>query len=621
MGALLRKEWREHRWVMLAMLALLGVALMVALAHAHNMGSPMVAYRMAVAFFALPVALLLANRLVVREYMGRTQLFLETLPVNRAQVVGLKWLVGAALMLLAMGACFGVTLLAARSQVVLTPHYLALVAVRSASFLFFTYALAFAIGLTGRYRYIIWGVLVGCAMLADVAGQVPASKWPPLYLVQESMVYERVRLPVRAVLVTCALAAVLVAATFALALSAQGSLVVALSRRMTSREKSGVTIAFLLLLMVFTVIEVRKPKPPFELQNAVRSQSAPVVAVGIAGPPAETQILANLLSSDLARLQAFMALPEAPALTALPDDSLDGDVFQRAALPNADGVVLRAALTSDRFDRDGFRAYALAAWLNWHSRGLTAKEERRWLLDGAAQWLVARNLPQPQLQQHEQRLALRAALAARMLQARRRDAGGALGQWLTVREELGSCLSDALAWRMVAALAQQMGEARFRDLSRKALAVRPPDDARASLFEPSLVQLLAAAGAPDQAKLGRQFDQLFSAEQVRLAGELAPIATPQVTFRARPMDGGAYEVHYQVGKSGAQAQPFSVRYAKLGPWDAAIPAESLARLDVTRNGVLPASFARGTRLFTAVERREELLGCSIRLAGQRWEVK
>jgi hypothetical protein len=207
------------------------------------------------------------------------------------------------------------------------------------------------------------------------------------------------------------------------------------------------------------------------------------------------------------------------------------------------------------------------------------------------------------------------------LQARPDGARRAVREWLSVREELGPCLADALAWRMVASLAQQMGESRFQALSRALLAERPPGDARASLLEPGLAQLLAQAGAPDQAMLTQQFNQLFGAEQARLAGTLAQIAIPRTSFTARRMAGKAYEVHYQVGASAGDVAPFSVLYATLGPWDGEIPAEALARVDSVRDGVLPASFARGTRLFTAVERREALLGCSVRLAARRWEVQ
>ncbi len=618
MRALLLKELREHRWVLLAMLFLLAMVESFMLMGAQTMGSPMVAFQKTVALFAPLLALALSHRLVVREYMGRTQLFLETLPVSRSQVLALKWLLGL-LLWLAMAACFGATLLVARHKVVLTPHYLALVAIRSSTFILFSYSLAFAVGLTGRYRYVLWATLLACVFTADAAGQLAAANWPPFYLVQEAMVYERLKLPLAAVLSTCAIAAGLVAATFALALSAEGSLVVALSRRMSSREKSAVTIGFLALIMGFSVLEARKPKPAFALAKAVRSAAGPSVAVGVAGPPGAAQKLADLLSSDLARMQAFLALPEAPALTALPDDTLDGDAFQRAALPNADGVVVRAAFTNSEFDREGFRAYALAAWMDWYSRGQAAQEDRRWLLDGTAQWLIARDLPQRQEQ-----LALRAALAARLLQAQPQSgtAGSAVQQqWLRVREQLGDCLADALAWRMATSLAGQMGEQRFTALSRAVLAVRPPNDARASLSDPGIARLLAQAGAPDRAARARQFDRLFGAEQTRLAAPLGRIAIPQIRFTAQPMEGKSFEVHYKVGKDGEELPPFSVRYFTLGPWDGEIPAELPSRADTTHSGVLPASYPRGTRLFTAVERREATLGCSIRLAARRWEVK
>lgn len=616
MRALLTKEWREHRWVLLAMLVLLGLAQAVVLLGARKMGSPMVAYQRIVVLMAPLLALVVVNRLVVREYMGRTQLFLETLPVSRSQVLATKWLLGITLLLLAMAACFGATLFVARGQVLLTPHYVALVAARSAGFVLFTHALVFLVGLTGRYRYIVWLLLLLCTAAADTVGQLSMANWPPFQLVQEAMVYERLTLPLQAVLLTCAIAAALVAATFALALAAEGSLVVALSRRMRSREKSAVTIGILALLAAVSVIEARKPKPPFKLARAVRSTGGPPVAVGIAGTATAAEELANALSSDLARLQAFLALRDPPALTALPDDALDGDAFQRAALPEADGVVVRAAFTDDAFDREGFRAYALASWMGWHARGGVVREDRRWLLDGVAQWLVARDLPQ-----HQDRLALRAALGARLLQARAGGAERAVHAWLGVREELGPCLADALAWRMVAALAQDMGEARFQALARAALAERAPDDARAWLFAPDFARLLAKSGAPGQAALTRRFQGLFAAEQARLARTLDQVAIPQVRFSAQRMAGKTYEVHYRLGPAAGEAPPFAVLYATLGPWDGEIPPESLARVDGTRAGVLPASFARGTRLFTALERRDALLGCRVRLAAQRWEVR
>ena len=616
MRALVLKELRELRWLLPAQWLLLALAQFATLTQAALSGSPMVAYQQLVTALFPLIALWLANRLVVREYMGRTQLFLETLPINRSQVIAVKWLLGAALLLVPMAICLAVTVAAARSQVLLTPHYVALVAIRSGSFMLFAYALAFAIGLTGRYRYVIWGVLVVCGIVATAQWQLAPNQWPPFFLVQESMVFERLQLPGRAVLITCGAALALVAATFALALSAQGSLVVALSRRMTPREKAGVTFAILVLISIVSVLDGRKAKPAFVLKLASHSEQGPPVAVGAGGDPDAEQILANQLSGDLQQLHDYLALPVAPALSALPDGSLDGDAFQRAELSRADGVVVRAAFNDEQFDRDGFRAFALSAWLHWYTLERAASEDRRWLLDGFAQWMIARELPQQQ-----EKLALRAAFAARLLQQRHTSIDSTLRQWLSVREQLGTCLSDALAWRMMTSLAQHMGVARFQALNRAVLAVRPPGGAQAALFEPNFAQMLAQSQAPDLAALARQFDVVLRVEQARLAASLDQIAVPPVSFKALPMEGSAYEVHYMVGKASGEQPAFSVRYVELDPWDAELGAEDLARVDATHAGVLPVSYARGTRLFTAVERREALLGCSVRLAAQRWETR
>lgn len=616
MGALLRKELREHRWILLLLLVLLALAQAVTLISAREQGSPMAAFRAMVVIMTPLLALMLANRLVVREYMGRTQLFLETLPVSRLQVIGVKWLLGATLLLLAMAACLAIALLAARGKVVLTPHFVTLVALRAAGFVLLMYALAFAIGLTGRYRFLIWGVLVVSCIVADARGQFAFSKWAPIFLVQESMIYERLRLPLRELLISGATALALVCATFALALSAQGSLVVALSRRMSAREKSIVTVILVSLIAAVSMIDVRKDKPLFVLKNAEMSEKGPAIAVGAGSDPGAAQSLANQLAGDMKRLHDFLALAREPALAVLPDKALDADVFQQAALPNADGVVVRAAFDSDGFDRDGFRAYALAAWLRWHAREYASREQRRWLLDGFAQWLTARDQPERQLL-----LALRAAFALRVLESRQAGSGSVRRQWLSVREQLGTCLADALAWRMVSSLERDVGEQRFQALTRAAFAQRPPNDARAALLAPSLDQLLEQAGAPHGLVLDRQFGAMFAAEQLRLAGSVNLIPLPPVVFKARAMRGTTYEIHYQVGKPGVAEAPFSVRYADLGPWDGELAAETLARVDTAQPGVLPASYLRGARVFTAVERREALLGCSVRIASQRWEVK
>jgi cytochrome b561 len=97
---LVRKELREHWAVLLglAFAALVGYA--GSAAKADDSGSQFVAVRIFSSSFALLMALVVCNRLVVRRVSGRTQLFLEAPPSPRLRVVTTKLLHGAGLVAL-----------------------------------------------------------------------------------------------------------------------------------------------------------------------------------------------------------------------------------------------------------------------------------------------------------------------------------------------------------------------------------------------------------------------------------------------------------------------------------------------------------------------------------------
>jgi hypothetical protein len=333
---------------------------------AKDEGSPLVAYRTMVWVFGVLSALVLANRLVVREFSGRTQLFLETLPVSRLQMISVKWVTGAVLLAFPMAVAFAVVLHVAAEKSLLTPRFIELIAIRSGSFLLFAYALAFFIGLTGRYRYVLWGGLIVAAFTMDSLTQTPVAQLAPLHVGASSMVFERFELPMTDLLITWAATAFLIGGTFVLALAAEGSLVLALSQRMLPREKVAVTVAVLAILSLVGQMEARKPKPAFKLHDAVIGGSATVpVAIGEADDVSDdtAKALADRLSADIQALKTYLSLTAIPSVTVLPEESIDSDIFMRATLPSSDGVVLRAALSADRFNEDAFRTSLAAGWV------------------------------------------------------------------------------------------------------------------------------------------------------------------------------------------------------------------------------------------------------------------
>jgi hypothetical protein len=439
------KELREHRWVLLMLWIAGGLALLGLSKVAKDEGSPLVAYRTMVWVFGVLSALILANRLVVREFSGRTQLFLETLPVSRVQIIAVKWLTGAVLLGIPMTITFAIVLHAAAEKSLLTARFIDLIAIRSASFLLFAYALAFFIGLTGRYRYVLWGALVLTAFAMDSLTQTPVAQLAPLHVGASSMVFERFELPMTDLVITWLATAFLVAATFSLSLAAEGSLVVALSQRMSPREKVAVTVSVLAILSLVGQMEARKPKPAFKLHDAVIGGSATApVAIGetdeVSDDAAKT--LADRLSADLQGLRTYLSLTVIPSVTVLPEESIDADIFMRATLPNSDGVVLRAALGAERFNEDAFRTYSLEEVLDWFSHSRARQEDRLWLLDGFTQWWSTRGDSARQ-----QQLRLRAAAAWQVLHGEGATIQDELHHWLVAREQLGECLSDGLAGR------------------------------------------------------------------------------------------------------------------------------------------------------------------------------
>ena len=92
--ALIRKELREHGWVFGAVVAFEALTLAIQLSTAGDAGGRFAALVRFAAVLSLS-ALVASNRLFAREYGGKTQLFLEILPITRARVLITKWLVGA----------------------------------------------------------------------------------------------------------------------------------------------------------------------------------------------------------------------------------------------------------------------------------------------------------------------------------------------------------------------------------------------------------------------------------------------------------------------------------------------------------------------------------------------
>ncbi len=615
-GALLRKELREHWLVLGGMYLLCALGFSGYLLKAREHGSAFVALRQFAGSFALLLALVVNNRLVLREYGGRTQLFLETLPVTRWRVVTLKLVLGAVLVAIPVVVGLAVCALVTARFEPLTARYVAMVGARALAFTLTFHCLAFLAALLGRFRIGVWMAL-GLAWFAlGEYGKIDPARLPLVRLLESQMPFERHVVPWGDLGGAALMGLAFAAGGFALALSRDGTLATQLSRRMRPREKVFFGCVALAFSFAFSLLADHRTRPPFDLAQTLRTREGEaVVAVGTgeALDEATARQLGRWVARDLADLRPWLSLGPLPPVFLLPDHGLDPEVFLRAQLPNSDGVVVQAALGHPELDTRALRAFVIREVLGWHSRSRAYREPRRWLLDGFARWWVDREDPD----EHRRDLLRAAAAAPEGVTVE------ALRRWLATREALGECLSEALAWRLVGVIARELGAERFQAFARQALGRRPQADLREALREESLEALLARRGAPLDDLL-RSLNGGLGADRARFADALGQRVQRLPRLTVMPAaNGSAFEVRHSLRTLDGGAPPiaYTVVYSALGPWTDALDREDLSRFDTWGAGVLPVTYSRGELVFSAFEVHEPALGCSVRLLAQRWEAR
>src|SRR5215831_8022841 len=141
------KELREH-WLAfsaLAVFSLMGLLLIVlAAALTAEAGNALQPFRVFVITFGILIAMIACSRLVVREYQGKTQLFLESLPLTRGRMIAVKYVLGLGMVIgVAAIAYAGVLPIVAHHQGI-SLRFVEIVAARGCAFLFFEYSFFFA---------------------------------------------------------------------------------------------------------------------------------------------------------------------------------------------------------------------------------------------------------------------------------------------------------------------------------------------------------------------------------------------------------------------------------------------------------------------------------------------
>ena len=346
--ALLGKELRQHAAIGIGLaFCLAGVYLLLLAGTALGPETVSLVQAHATFLFFLTLgAMVLGNRLVVGEYYGRTQLFIEALPLARWELVAIKYLLGLALLALAAGLSLAITALAALSREAIDGRFLAIVAARTGAWVSFAWSFCFTMGFLGRFRVAIYIAIVLALAVVDQMTALELRHFGPFAVLDNNTLpFERETLPARAVAETLALGAGLTALAFALALIHEGSVAETLAKRMSQREKAMIGVLFVALTLALAFLDERRDKEPYAFpeQEVVRGRTLPLeVLYLLPERRADAEALLGRLEDELGALGRTLGWQDPPAVRVAYGPGLDAGIYDRAELAENDGILVRA---------------------------------------------------------------------------------------------------------------------------------------------------------------------------------------------------------------------------------------------------------------------------------------
>lgn len=602
MRRLALKELREHGWIIAVLFGLGALALVGLLNRDAESGGRFAAFQTFLFTFGPMTALVAGNRLVVREYAGKTQLFLEVLPIGRERVAIAKWLFGAAWVTVSAIAAWAATWWWQSRNVNITLLEATYALVPGLLWLGACWAMCFVAGLLGRYRLLFWAVVFLLVYALDEVGQVVLRDTPPFRLVSDAVAAANGWPMASDVLVSGLLIVIGFGCGFALAVAGEGSIASTLSGRMTSRERIISVVTVLVGFFLFTTLTRNRDRPAFALES-VTPKDSPAGPIGVLPGEGVSQeraaALVEAVAVDVVSLVQALGLPKLAGVYVVSQRGLDPDVILRVPLGEKDGVVYRANLADPRFDELNLRYRILHTIVSDHTDDRALEEDRHWLLDGLATWWAVRG-------DSDARALMRRRAAAAPIELSKRS----VARWNETFETAGDCFGMGVSFTLVDALIDEVGEAEVLELARATFKKRHKD-LRDVLTERSPEAVLRARGV--------DFDKLLDrAESARrnAGGSLGYRGNAELV----ELGGGQTRVKFTLTKSGAPVARWRGLTASTGPWQSGVSDAEPDRVDArAAEAMAPGTYAPGERLFMAIEVDDAELRCSARVF-QRWEV-
>lgn len=639
---LLLKELRQHTVVLgLVMLCMPPVWLILVLGTfaGHSTVSYMEIHTTFLRFMVIPFGFALGNRLIVTELYGRTQLFLEALPMHRAEPFVVKWIMGFGVLGgVAMCSLFFTMLVASTREPLDLPFVLSLTS-RTLVFSAWLWAFLFLMGLLGKMRIPVYVLLMLVVLILAETTELEVSRFGPFALIGSELALSRTGIPWSEAGITLALTLGFVVVSGVLLSISEGSVQEVLSKPMSSRERAMMGISIMFVLTVWTGLQPDPEPLPYEMTGdfVTRSERVPlVIAYGAAPYREASEALLARLEPSLEALQSGLALTELPEMRVVLRAGLDGRTFDTPTLRGGDGALVRANfLPEANPDLEGLEAALIGSFLDGHSGGRACFEPQCWVRDGFALWWATCGPHRPQGGAACEASADR-ALQALLFTREHEATANALLHWETSRETRHPRVAESFAFDVMRTLAHQHGANAPLQLARSRFGQLAPTDSRATwsyLVNPVQASVQEVAGT-DLPALVEAWQADAQATRARadvqaLAGPLWPIPViTQLTFESEGDSQRNIVIDLAVAPPWRDAEgvTVTVHTRLLGPldelvrpWETRRDVTVLTRGEATRHIVIRGQAARGNRLLIMVDIENSSAGLSapIRLFSER----
>lgn len=624
--ALSWKEIREHFLVVLLLAATLpfGWAIFALSALASPTTVTYLEAHVSFCRWVLPLAgLAMGNRLVVAELHGRTQRFVESLPMRRFEPLLVKFVLGLAVLFgIALASLLG-TELFALSREPFEGTFFAILAVRTFVYVMFGWCLFFTMGLFGKARVPVYVLMILGIILVSSTTQLELLHFGPFALVGPEMATVRDVWPWIPIAQSLGIGAGLLVLGGLMSTIREGSVQERLSKPLSQRDLAMVGIAFLALLTLWGAFEHEAEPLPYQMAGHVLHSEALPIAIGFGDPSVEpdAQRLLDDLDHDVGTLAAAMDVHTLPQMRVVLRRTLDARTLEPVTLSHADGMLLRANfLSSAHPDLDRISSWVIAGMLSARTRRRSHFEPRHWWADGlAVYWAYDQGaLPSSRLAQ--------ACWATRT----RGPDVPRIDHFERVREEVGDTAAESLAATGVMAI-EHVHPGGVTQLARATFPVSPTEDVRATLTEWM---------HPLRAQIRETIDLDPNAHELAWNETLRAIrARPDVVALLAALPSAEATVSVERDASGIVAVvargtisphttglTFSVHHLGIGPFDHVVEDFSMPRETVTvpDDGHvevrLAGRYAPGDRVLVRVDLEGTALDAPMRLASARLEI-